>query len=102
MRKTVEPHPPAPRSIVVSLGNEKMFSDSFLNQHQGSNPSKVSVEHRLKSPPRSCEEWMVHENLDQWPCTTSSEALAETSLEPDSVLGSLDDIREDLQTNSRE
>lgn len=74
-----------------------MFSDSFLagpNQPQASNPSIK----RRKSPPRSCEEWMLLESVDQWPIAPD----VETDLDPNGVVGSLDSIKEELKTHSRE
>ena len=78
-----------------------MFGNDFftdLHQPQDSKPAEASVK-RPKSPPRSFEEWLQLDDVDQWPSTTPGEA--ETSLDPDDVLGSLDDIRADLQTHSR-
>lgn len=79
-----------------------MFSESFFagsNQPKASNPSNASIE-RCKSPPRTCEEWMLLENVDQWPDTAPGEVR--TGPDPNSVVGSFDAIKDDLQTHSRE
>ena len=45
--------------------------------------------------------WMALENvtIDQWLCATEDETAV--NLDPDSILGSLNDIEEDLRTHSR-
>lgn len=74
-----------------------MFSDSFFASSNQPKASCPSIERR-KSPPRSCEEWVLLENLDQWPNTAPGEV--QTGPDPNSVVGSFDDIKEDLRTHS--
>ena len=76
-----------------------MFSDTFLASHESSSDLHDQKKHP-KSPLQSCEEWMQLEGLEQWPCTSPSETPS--NLNPDDIIGSLDDIREDLRTHSRE
>ena len=81
---------------------ESMFSDSFLtaqDHYQGNNTAPDTVR-RPKSPPRSCEEWIVLENIEQWPCPAPGENGVPQN-DPDSIVGSLEDIREDLRKHSR-
>ena len=85
-----------PRGAVV------MFSDDFfgdLSQQQDNDGTKETPK-RPKSPPRSCEDWLSTEGITQWPCSTRGDV--EESPKPDDILGSLDDIRTDLMTHSRE
>ena len=76
-----------------------MFSDTFLAQRGPSSHSQEQVPPR-KSPLKSYEDWKELEGLAEWPCTSQSEAP--TAFDADTVLGSLDGIKQDLQTHSRE
>lgn len=79
-----------------------MFSDDFfgdLGQQQADDETREAPK-RPKFPPRSCEDWFSSEGIAQWPC--SAQGDAEESPRPDDILGSMDDIRTDLMTHSRE
>ena len=94
-------HQPANR-YVRPEGVAVMFSDDFfgdLGQQQDDDEAKEAPK-RPKSPPRSCEDWLSSEGITQWPCSTRGDA--EESPKPDDILGTLDDIRTDLMTHSRE
>ena len=63
---------------------------------------------KLVPPPVSCEEWQTRTGLGQWPLPDPGEEelwSAHSSVpalrERDSILGTLDDIKEDLEHYSR-
>ena len=76
-----------------------MFSDNFLADSGARKPVQEYAK-RARPPPRSCEDWLQLEDINQWPRPTPHEEP--DNLDPDSILGSLDDIREDFRTHSRE
>ena len=76
-----------------------MFSDDFLMDVNDSTEAKETPA-RPRSPPHSYEEWMSREGITQWPLVRPSSA--EDSIPPESILGTLEDIKEDLKTHARE
>ena len=78
-----------------------MFGDDFfLDVKQPKNSANSDKPACPTSPPQSCEEWMFRERIKQWPFLTSKNA-EDLGLKPEDVLGSLQDIEEDLLIHSR-
>ena len=65
------------------------------------------IQKRPKSPSRTCEDWFSRQGYHQWPAYTPEEGPAYTPPEEgpaggnDSILGSLEDIKNDLKKHSR-
>ena len=92
-----EPPPP-----FLSLSNQRagkeMFSDTFLLKEASSSQSQEQAR-PPKSPVKSFEDWQLLEGVSEWPCTAPGEAPGH--IDQDTVLGSLDEISQNLETHAR-
>lgn len=81
-----------------------MFGANFFEDlaHQHDSEVQKEAPNRPKSPPRNSEEWFSREGLGEWPARTTEENFLGAGLpgDPDSILGSLEDIRSDLMEHS--
>ena len=85
---------------LIKTTDRKMFSDDFVMDVDDSSEAKKIPARPRSPPPRSYEEWMSREGITQWPLVRPRSA--EDSIPPESVLGTLEDIQEDLKTHARE
>jgi len=82
------------------------FFEDLTRGDSGENTKEVPK--RPKSPPRTCDEWFCHAGISQWPSHSPDEALDITDARcrverggKEVVMGSLEEIRSDLEAHSR-
>ena len=78
-----------------------MLSETFLARQDASSRSQPQQKTRhLQSPVNSYEDWKLLEGVAEWPCAASNEFPS--NLDPDTVLGPLEEIKKDFETHSRQ
>ncbi|CAI8010096.1 Protein FAM227B [Geodia barretti] len=76
-----------------------MLSETFLARQDASSRSQPQQKTRhLQSPVNSYEDWKLLEGVAEWPCAASNEFPS--NLDPDTVLGPLEEIKKDFETHS--
>ena len=76
-----------------------MFGEDYFSTLQTESDEEIQKKPKPLSPPKDRHEWLQRNGFKQWPAQDKTNESFD-KLEPESVLGDLDDIKQDLRDHA--